>query len=185
MGNWQPLLQCCRISIQQSKCVHVRNAIWCPANLESLSWVKEISPSILPSECSCKIWVCVTTAERRESLCLHWFWLIDLVDAKCVGLEFALLRSSSCCVELMLVLIFLFYLCSAGTYQVGQSPKLTQTTSPSPSPPPHAYTPSLAHSPQQCQGGLLILLPTPSSPASSPQAFEAVPTELRPLTSPN
>lgn len=117
-------------------------------------------------------------------LWLPWFWMIDLVDAKCVGLEFELLRSSSCCIELMLVLIFLFYLCSAGTYQVGQSPKLTQTTSPSPSPPPHAYTPSLAHSPQQCQGGLLILLPTLSSPASSPQAFEAVPSELRPLTSP-
>lgn len=49
---------------------------------------------------------------------------------------------------------------------------------------PRTNTNAYTYSPQQCQRGLISLLPALTSPASSPQTLEAVPSELWPLTSP-
>lgn len=98
--------------------------------------------------------------------------------------------TSSCNMLNQFILIFLFclFFCSARAYQVRQSPK--SKTHPPPFPFPHIHTNTKTHtnthtySLQQCQGGLISLLPTLTSPASPPQTLEAVPSELWLLTSP-
>lgn len=82
-----PSSMCCGIFIQHSKCLHVKNPIWCPANLKRLFWVINCYlPSSRLSVAAESGFALQQVREESQFVFLD-FWLVNLVDAKRVGLE--------------------------------------------------------------------------------------------------